>query len=248
MNVPDLLRITDHRPWPLPSRPWSVAMSWLDLAFIHYQISPVALRPYLPAGLSADTFDGSAWIGIVPFRMAAVRPRGLPATPLLSSFPEVNVRTYVVADGKPGVWFFSLDAASRPTVFAGRRFFDLPYHRARMQLRRTNDTFDFTSLRANPPAVFRARYRPVGDPAPAAPSSFEHWAAERYCLYAHSPRNGLRRLEVHHPPWPLQRAEIEVADNTLLDTARLQVHPQPPRCHFSAGVDVLSFNPVRLSV
>lgn len=222
-------------------------MSWLDLAFIHYRVSAETLRSHLPAGLSPDTFDGTAWIGIVPFRMVDVRPRGLPATPF-SSFPEINVRTYVVAGDKPGVWFFSLDAASRPTVFAGRQLFDLPYHFARMQLRRTGDRFDFSCHRTRMNVVFRGRYRPLGELFDAAPGSFEHWATERYCLYAHSPRRGLRRLEVHHLPWPLQRAEIEIAENTFFDAAGLQVDQHPPRCHFSAGVDVLSFNPTRLAI
>ncbi len=222
-------------------------MSWLDLAFIHYRISAEILRPHLPAGLSPDTFDGAAWIGIVPFRMVDVRPRGLPAAPFFSSFPEINVRTYVVADGKPGVWFFSLDAASRPTVLLGRQFFDLPYHLARMQLRRAENRFDFSSHRTRANSVFRGRYQPIGETFHAAPHSFEHWATERYCLYAHSPHRGLRRLDVHHPPWPLQRADVQIDECTLLNPFDLPVNSSTPdACHFSPGVPVVSFNPERL--
>jgi len=222
-------------------------MSWLDLAFLHYRISAESLRPHLPTGLFPDTFDGTAWIGIVPFRMVNVRPRWLPATLVLSSFPEINVRTYVIAGGKPGVWFFSLDAASRPTVFAGRQFFDLPYHFARMQLRRTEDGFDFSSRRTRANVAFRGRYRPIGATFRAPPSSFEHWATERYCLYAHSPRRGLRRLEVHHPPWPLQRAEVEIHQCTLFNTFGLPVNSSAPdACHLSTGVPVVSFSPENL--
>ncbi len=242
------LSSVDHRPWPLPPRPWTLRMTWLDLAFIHYRIDPSALALLLPTGLRVDEFDGSAWIGLVPFRMANVAPRPLPNLPGLSAFPEVNVRTYVDVHGKPGVWFFSLDADSWPAVFGGQRFFNLPYFSARMQQTERGGWFDYASVRLRGPGIFRGRYRPTGEVFLSRPGTFEHWATERYCLYAHSPRRGLARLEVHHARWPLQTAEAEIADNTLFAAAGLtSVADAAPICHFSRGVDVISFNAERIS-
>src|SRR5262245_20685303 len=109
-----------HRPWPLPQRPWAMGMHWHDLLFAHWPVKVESLRPLVPSELAIDTFDGQAWLGVVPFRMTAVRPRICPSLPGLSAFLELNVRTYVTAEGKPGVWFFSLDAASRLAVRAAR--------------------------------------------------------------------------------------------------------------------------------
>src|SRR5262245_39338566 len=119
-----------HRPWPQPDGPWVMAQTWHDLLFAHWRIDSALLRPQIPSALEIDTFDGEAWIAVVPFRMSGVRLRMAPQVPGLSAFPEVNVRTYVKADGKPGVWFFSLDATNAVAVAAARLTFHLPYFRA----------------------------------------------------------------------------------------------------------------------
>src|SRR5262245_10075958 len=123
---------TEHRPWPLPGRPWVMAMRWHDLLFAHWPVDPAVLRPLIPASLQIDTYDGQAWIGVVPFRMTGVRPRFVPPLPGLSAFAEINVRTYVTIEQKPGVWFFSLDAANRLAVWAARLSYHLPYCFARI--------------------------------------------------------------------------------------------------------------------
>ena len=145
-----------HRPWPLPSRPWIMRQKWHDLLFMHWRIPPQTLRPLIRAALEIDHFEGSAWLGIVPFRMTGVRLRGTPGIPGLSAFPELNVRTYVSAGGKPGVWFFSLDAASTTAVAAARAWFHLPYFRARMSLEAHGDEIRYQSHRTHrdtPPAT-----------------------------------------------------------------------------------------------
>src|SRR6266404_1437981 len=119
-TVTSLLDRTAHRPWPLPSGPWVMAQSWHDLLFAHWPIAPEDMRPLIPAQLELDTFDGQCWVGVVPFWMSGVRARGFPAVPGMSCFPELNVRTYVVCGGKPGVYFFSLDAANRLAVRTAR--------------------------------------------------------------------------------------------------------------------------------
>src|SRR4051794_18976444 len=119
-----------QRPWPVPQSPWVMAMQWLDLLFMHWPVPAKALRSYIPRNLEIDTYDGTAWIGVVPFRMAGVRPRMTPALPWLSAFPELNVRTYVTIGGKPGVWFFSLDAGNPVAVEGARSLFHLNYYNA----------------------------------------------------------------------------------------------------------------------
>lgn len=218
-------------------------MSWLDLVFLHYPIAATELRSLIPAGLRIDEFNGTAWLGVVPFRMVDVAPRFLPAVPRLSTFPEINLRTYVISGDKPGVWFFSLDADSRPTVTSGRVLLGLPYHSAAINDSRDGDWLDFSSVRRAGRAVFRGRYRPAGPVFHAAHGTFEHWAAERYCLYASTTRDRLSRVEVHHAPWPLQHAEADVHECTLFGAAGLPPPFHPPRCHFSPGVNVLAFPP-----
>ena len=122
-NPPD----NNHRPWPVPQKPWVMRQVWHDLVFAHWPVSVDQLRPLIPPGLQIDTYDGQAWIGVVPFRMSGIRPRLLPAVPWLSAFPELNVRTYVVADDKPGVWFFSLEAANLVAVTIARWWYCLLY-------------------------------------------------------------------------------------------------------------------------
>lgn len=140
---------TAHRPWPLPRQPWIMRMDWHDLLFMHWPISSDLLRRYIPPTLAIDIFGGSAWIGIVPFRMHRVVPRLIPPVPYLSAFPEINVRTYVSAEGKPGVWFFSLDAGNRIAVEAARDAFHLPYYNARMTCHPSVDSVQYSSVRTH---------------------------------------------------------------------------------------------------
>jgi uncharacterized protein YqjF (DUF2071 family) len=141
---------TDHRPWPLPRGPWRWRQSWRDLLFAHWPVPVAAVRPLLPPGLEVDTYDGATWLGIVPFRMAGVMLRPLPDLPWISAFPELNVRVYVTRDGKPGVWFLSLDATRLPAVLAARTLFHLPYHWAHIDITAKGDGFDYRCVRRNP--------------------------------------------------------------------------------------------------
>ncbi|MBK1883519.1 DUF2071 domain-containing protein [Luteolibacter pohnpeiensis] len=239
------LRHLDHRPWPLPDQSWIWRQSWLDLAFIHYRVSRNQLAPLLPRGVEPQEFDGSSWLGLVPFRMAGISRRPLPFFPGLSSFPELNLRTYVEVEGKPGVWFFSLDADSWQLVFGGRQFYGLPYHLARMKQEWVDGWCEFSSQRRKGNAHFQGRYRPLDDPFTAKTGSFEHWAAERYCLYSQNRKRQLVRAEVHHQPWPLQQAEVEIRESTILSAVGISPMDSDPICHFSSGVHVISF-PVEL--
>jgi uncharacterized protein YqjF (DUF2071 family) len=231
----------DHRPWPLPERAWTWRQSWCDLLFAHWPVPAAALRPLVPPELTVQEFDGSSWIGVVPFRMQGVMRRPLPDLPWVSAFPELNLRLYVEARGRPGVWFLSLDAGNRLAVWAARRFFHLPYFHARMHLGGLPPRVEYESLRLSEPrgVAFRARYAPTGAPYAAAAGSLEHFLTERYCLYARSPRGEILRAEVHHQPWPLQPAEAEIERNDLLAPHGLRAPGPPALLHFSRRIDVV---------
>jgi uncharacterized protein len=237
---------TMHRPWPLPSTPWRMHQTWHDLLFAHWPLRADVLRPLVPANLEIDTFDGSAWLSIVPFRMSGVRPRRTPAVPGLSAFPELNVRTYVTVRApnalQPGVFFFSLDAGNAVAVAIARRFFMLPYFRASMSLVDTLQSIRYASERTHrgaAPARFVAEYAPVGGIKPAQAGTLDHWLAERYCLYTVNRRGTLYQSEIHHLPWPLQTAECEIHINTLAQAAGLQLPDVSPLLQFARRLDVL---------
>lgn len=207
------------RQWPLPKQPWVMRMTWSELLFAHWSVEPSLVAKLLPAGVTLDTRDGKAWVGVVPFLMSDVAPRFCPAIPGLSRFLELNVRTYVTVGGKPGVWFFSLDAANRIAVRVARATFNLPYMDARMSLK-SNDshTIEYESHRTHrnePSADFDACYGPSGDFFEAVPGSLEHWLTARYCLYSASQKGRIYRGEIDHPPWSLAKASYEETTNTM---------------------------------
>jgi uncharacterized protein YqjF (DUF2071 family) len=240
-----LLKHTDHRPWPLPGGRWVMRQSWLDLLFVHWPVEPAALRPLVPAALELDLHDGAAWVGIVPFRAHGTRLRGLPPVPGAAAFPELNLRTYVRHGGRPGVWFFSLDAASRLAVRAARAWFGLPYFDAEMAAAERDGWIDYTSRRTHrgaPPAELCARYRPMGPAERAAPGSLDAFLVERYCLYALR-RGALVRGEIHHPPWPLQPAELELDRESLAAASGIALPARAPLLHFARRLDVLFWPP-----
>jgi uncharacterized protein YqjF (DUF2071 family) len=222
--------------------------TWRDLLFLHWPISPETVRTAIPPQLELDLFDGKAYVGLVPFTMNGVRPVFLPAVWGLSSFHETNVRTYVrLADGRPGVWFFSLDAANSLAVRLARRLFHLPYHRARMFLERepARDSSEpatilYAGVRRWPgplPASYAIRATISGTPSPAKPGTLDYFLVERYVLYTLS-RNRLAQCRVRHTPYPLQTATIRSIDETLLAAAGLERPATVPLAHFASGVTV----------
>jgi uncharacterized protein len=246
-----ILEQTSHRPWPLPNSPWVMAQIWHDLLFAHWPVAEPILRPHIPERLSIDTFGGQGWLGVVPFRMSGVRLRGTPAVPWLSAFPELNVRTYVVADGKPGVWFFSLDAGNAIAVAIARSWFHLPYFRARMSCQQRGGWVEYRSERTHHGAasgVFDGRYRPAGAAFSRQPGSLEHFLTERYCLYAADGRGGLIRGDIHHAPWPLQSAEAQLRRNTMAGAAGLCWPREEPLLHFAKRQDVVVWRPRPLAL
>ena len=232
-----------HRPWPMPTSPWIGTQTWTDLLFAHWRIDPRQLRPRIPSSLELDLYDGQAWIGVVPFQMSNVSLRSVPAMPWVSAFPEVNVRTYVRVGGKPGVFFFSLDAASALAVRTARRFLNLPYFLSDMSLTSTGRTVRFESARRQQDATLLATYEPVGEKFRAQPGTLEHFLTERYCLYHVSRREELYRLDIHHAAWSLQRASADIASNTLPQAAGLKIDDGQALVHFAKRQDTVAWLP-----
>ncbi len=265
IGADSLLYAVSHRPWPPPDAPWVMTQTWNDLAFLHYAIEPRVIRALVPDVLTLDIYSGNAFVSVTPFWMNHVRPPGMPSVPGFSSFGELNVRTYVSYEGKPGVFFFSLDVSNLSAVWAARVFYRLPYWHAEIKvggqkatasaLRREASGFPeitYGLKRIHGPKAgdgmpeFRARYRPVAAAIEARPRSLHAFLAERYCLYAYN-RQKLYRAEIHHLPWPLQQAEVEVEKNTMAVPVGLELPPEPDLCQFSRTLKVLVWGPERVA-
>lgn len=228
-----------------------MAQSWHDLLFAHWPIDPALLRPHIPVALEIDTFNGQAWIAVVPFRMSGVRLRLTPALPWLSAFPELNVRTYVVTEGKPGVWFFSLDAGNPVAVALARAWFHLPYFRAHMECEDRDGWIQYTSQRTRThryasPATLHARYRPTAEVFESKQGTLEYFLTERYCLYAADSYRRISRGEIHHKSWQLQIAEANFQLNSMAEAAGIALPPQKPLLHFARRQNVVVWAPQRV--
>lgn len=230
------------RPFPPPARPWVMAQTWHDLLFMHWRVPAGALR--LPSGLTLDTFEGAAWVGVVPLHMSGVRLRGLPPMPGTGAFPELNVRTYVKHGDVPGVWFYSLDAGHPLMVEIARAWYHLPYFHARMRVRRDGDALEYASMRADgraAPGVLRVRYRPTGAPFSTTPGTLAHWLTARFALYAADRRGGLYRGDIAHAPWALQPAEAELLENSVPHAHGITLPDAPPLLHFARALSIAAW-------
>lgn len=224
---------------------------WRNLLFAHWPVPAADVQRLLPASLEVDCFDESAWVAVVPFEMTGVRPRLTPALPWFSNFAELNVRTYVrprgQANSKPGVYFWSLEASNPFAVAVARRFFHLPYMNASMQCQQRGEWVNYQSQRthrAQPPAVFEGRYRPLG---PAPKTELTRFLTERYCLYTTDSYDRLYRGEIHHPPWSLEHAELELHHNTMAEACSIHLPAGNPLLHFARAIQVAIWPLKRLS-
>ncbi|HEV8238533.1 MAG TPA: DUF2071 domain-containing protein [Thermoanaerobaculia bacterium] len=238
-----------HRQYPAPHSPWVLRMVWEDLLFEHWRIGPDLLKPLIPRGLELETFDGSAWLAVVPFRMTGVRPRATPPLPWLSDFPELNVRTYVTAGGKPGVWFFSLDADQPVAVATARRLFHLNYRWAEMSCERSGNAVAYRSRRrrtGGKPAEYRANYWPLEAMVPTPRGSLADFLVNRFCLYAADKQGTVYRGEIDHPPWPLHEAAAEVTRDTMTAPLGFDLPAKEPLRWFAPRLEVVAWLPERV--
>ncbi len=237
--------LSDPVTQPIPPGRWAIRQTWRDLLFAHWPVPVEMLRPLIPASLDVDTFDGAAWVGVVPFHMTGVRLRRTPFSPVAGAFPELNVRTYVTPHGamekKPGVWFFCLDAGSPVAVAVARAWYHLPYFIARMSVRADGEAIRYTSRRTHrgaSPAAFTAMYGSTAPIALSEPGTLAHWLTERYCLYTTDRRGHLYQGDIHHPHWPLQAADAAIAVNTMAAAHGITLPETVPILHFARRLDV----------
>jgi uncharacterized protein YqjF (DUF2071 family) len=224
--------------------------NWHHLGFFHWEVPPGELQALIPSRLTVDTFEGKAYVGLVPFTVSGARPALVPPVPGISSFHEVNVRTYVHLDGEaPGVWFFSLDATSRLGVEAARLAYSLPYFDAEIGFEASREPLPLvecevhrTDNRGPLPANAHLAYRPVEGPIHhASPGTIEHFLIERYILYSEDDAHRLHRVRVHHQPYPVQRAEALRLDETLVWAAGIRRPENLAMRHYAGEVNVKIF-------
>lgn len=219
-------------------------MRWSKLLFMHWPVPIESLRPLIPPGLEIDRFEGQAWLGIVPFLMSNVRPRFVPPMPGFSAFPELNVRTYVTHNAKPGVWFFSLDAASKLAVRGARRLWHLPYFDARMSMQIHEGQIAYRSTRTHKnsnPACLTMKYRPTGPVSFTTPGTLDHFLTNRLNLYSADRAGHIYRGQIHHAPWPLQAAEAQIETNHMTGQIDVRLPDIPPLLHYAERLDVVGW-------
>ncbi|HEX4170765.1 MAG TPA: DUF2071 domain-containing protein [Bryobacteraceae bacterium] len=247
MSTANILETTEHRPWPLAAGHWAIRMRWTNLLFAHWPVPASKIAPLLPSGFAVDTYNGDAWVGVVPFRMEEVQLRGLPRMPGANLFAEANVRTYVrdKTSGDHGVYFFSLDANNPLAVIAARLWYHLPYYFASMKITGGEEGWYYRSRRlfARRPARLEVHYKSTDQKLPVSkPGTIEYFLTERYALFTHSRRN-LIRGDIHHLSWPLEHAEAEFQRETLAAAQDIALPNREPILHYAKQLDVFAWPP-----
>ncbi len=215
-------------------------MQWLHLLFAHWPINVEQLRPLIPSALEIDVHDGTAWIGLVPFTMRDVNLAPLPVGSWrgFSAFHECNVRTYVTYHDEPGVWFFSLDAASRLAVWGARRFFHLPYFNSRIALNCNGDRVDYSVDRIDkPPGRLRCAWTASQPMQPSRKGDLTYFLTERYVLYSADTMGRVFRGPIWHKRWSLREAELIDLNDSLVEAAGVQVTGPPATLHHADFID-----------
>ena len=230
------VRQDGHLPFPMPDRPFAISQEWRELTFMHWKVDPERLKPHLPDGLEIDLFDGEAYVGVIPFVMKNVRPRGFPSVPGISTFAEFNVRTYVIKDGQAGVFFLTLDAKSLVTCFYAPRAYGLPYRYAKAKVKYEGESLQWRSRRSSDGAELIGSTSNKGPLQSSDSNTLEHYFFERYCLYTEH-QGCIRRAYVYHQPWSFTEAEVNLESNTLLESYNMGLDAlSPDLIHYSQGL------------
>lgn len=231
---------------PFSAIPWIMTQSWEHLLFAHWPVAPDLIRKMIPSELEIDTYDGQAWIGIIPFLMSGVRLRALPPIPGMTMFPELNVRTYVKTNQGSGVYFITLDASNPLIVRIARLWYRLPYYDADLTFLQQRESIRFTGRRLpfmTAAETFHGVYEPSSDPFVPREGTLENWLTERYLFYC-SHRNCIYQGEVYHEPWMLQRADSRIYGNTMTQSLHLHLPETPAVTYYARGVQSL-VGPIR---
>jgi uncharacterized protein len=244
--LPDVVIDARHREDAPPDRPWVMRQAWRNLLFAHWPVASEAIRDRVPSQFELDTFEGFAWVGVIPFWMTDVAPRGLPGLPGRTATLEVNVRTYVRYGGRRGVYFFSLDAESLLVVLGARWFYHLPYYHAEMSMRVSEgERIEYKSRRRSGGAALEIAYGPLAAPSLSEPGTVDHWLTERYCLCTVDSHGRVVVGDIHHAPWPLQLAWADIEVNTMTGPAGIELPRQTPLLRYARELQVLVWWPVR---
>jgi uncharacterized protein len=222
-----------------PSTPWRWSQRWRDLLFCHWQVPAAALQAHIPTGLQLDTWQDTAWVSTVSFRLQDVRRRWLPALPPMAGFLELNLRTYVRFEGEPAIYFLRIHAGKRSVVFLTRRLIPLPYFFAHITYTRQAGDYCFDCRARTNGGTFTAAHSSSEPQSGAVGGSLDAWLLERYCLYAIDGRDCLFRTVVQHPPWRFQKVEPRISANNLGEPFDLDLAREPHLAHFSSGVAAL---------
>lgn len=239
MPIDTLLTSTAHRPWPLPGGRWKYYQEWNKALFLHWEIDAALIQPFLPPATTLDTFEGKAWLSIVAFTMQKIRPRHLPFFKPVSDFHEVNVRTYVIKDGKSGVYFLSLEAQKMLSVFISRNLSALPYQKASIRRSKQSHSHMYSSI--NIPKQFRlhAVYDIVAQDYHK--TALDRFLTERYCAYVDK-KGVVYRYDIHHPEWPVQPVTIrELELQYKIGNIHITTDTPPQLAHYSSGVKVVAW-------
>lgn len=229
-RTPRCFQHVAHRPWPLPSRGWRWRQSWHDLLLMHWPVPAPALRALVPAPLNIHKFHGVAWVAVAPFWTSGIEYRLVPS-PIRSSMAMLSLHTFVIRNGRPGIWFLQLNAGDRLSAWLGARSLGLPFVATRAHVERGVGMVTHRWER-NGEVIFQARYTPVGQAVTPEPGSLEHWLTERYAVYTRGPSGSLRQIELHHGRWPVQQVAATVQRNAVLSGVGLQCHgPLGPVLH-----------------
>ena len=231
-----------HLPFPMPNWPHALNQEWKHLTFMHWEVDPIFLEPYIPKGLELDLYDGKAYVGTIPFLMSKVHPKSLFWVPGISFFPEFNIRTYVTKDGKGGVLFLTLDAKSRITCIYAPLAYGLPYRYSKCKLSVNQESYTWSSKRIKDGAELIGKSKSIGGELKAKKGSLEEFLFERYSLYVE--HNGcLRIAHTYHEPWRFKIGEVKIEKNTLTEGYNLGINDvlNPDLVHISEGVRVFTW-------
>ena len=233
---------SDHLPFPMPKRPHSLIQEWRNLTFLHWEVNPNLLTPYIPKGLEIDLFEGKAYVGTIPFLMKNVRPRMTFPLPGISTFPEFNIRTYVTKEGKGGVLFLTLEAQSRVTCAYAPKAYGLPYNYAKGRIKVQGQTYSWHTKRKDGTHGFSGNCSPTGPESVAQPGSLEEFLFERYSLYTEH-RGSLCIAHTQHDPWVFHKGEATILENDLTKSFNLGISDilKPDLIHISKGVKVFTW-------
>ncbi|MCR2821695.1 YqjF family protein [Lederbergia panacisoli] len=244
-----VLQATKHRPYPLPSKPWIMKQRWSDVLFTHWPIEPEKLKPFIPSPIEIDTFDGFAWLGVIVFKIDGIYPRGFPPISIRSAFPEINLRTYVKLNGKPGIYFLSLDVDDWTSYTLAKRWLHVPYYPADISFQQKGQSIHFESIRKkHTPIMCKGSYTPISEIFYAENMTLDHFLTERYCFFSHDLKSNIYCLDIHHHQWPLQKADADISTHDLFKTFNLKLADLHPIIHYSQGVEALIWNIKKMNI